>query len=132
MVAGPARVFQEGRHVLSVAKLLVNTCTHKRSSTSISSTTGGQVQSWSTVTASVACNVQPKSQSERDLGYRETGLSEYDVYFAPSTDVRAGDMLTGVDVISSGALEVTSTPNDATGRGRYTKVSAVHRIGFKQ
>lgn len=66
------------------------------------------------------------------MGYRETGTSEYDVYFAASTDVRAGDMLTGVDVISSGALEVTSTPNDATGRGRYTKVSAVHRIGFKQ
>lgn len=116
---------------MSVGSLLNKTCTIRRSTPTTSSATGGPVQSWADASTSVPCAVQTVRQSERDIGARQTGIAEYNVYMASGTTVKTGDLLTTITDMSGVVLEVTSPGVDGVGRGTYTKCTAIHKVGYK-
>lgn len=116
---------------MSLSALLNKTCSIRRSTPTTSTATGGPLQSWSNVSTAVPCSVQTSSQSERDIGQRQTGTIEYNVYFASGTTILTGDLFHTITGLTNVVLEAIGPGVDGVGRTTYTKVRALHKVGYK-
>lgn len=120
---------------MSVATLLNSTCTIRRATDAVSSVSGATLPTWADAATLVPCDIQAKSGSESRINARETGETEWDVYFLPDTDVRAEDRINTILVGGSATswsgreLTITSPPLDNAGRRSYTLVTAAERKG---
>lgn len=111
---------------MSYLGLLVNSCTIRRI-TAGKSSIGATTTTWADTTG-VACAVQVKNGREQ-ANPVQAGETEYDVYFPFGTDVRVSDILVSISNLSNFTLDVTSEPQDETGRGIYARVTAKHLQG---
>jgi hypothetical protein len=119
---------------MSLAALLVNTCTITPRTPGDDTATGGVLWTDGTPVTGVACNVQQISGFEAALAGRETGRREFNVYFPIGTTIAVTSKLsafTGASVggLSGITLEVTSPPIDHSGRGAYLMVTARENVG---
>lgn len=113
-----------------IAHLLNVTVTVSRKSESASVSSGAPVATWANALTGVPCAVQNTSARQSFMHQRETGVTSYNVFFAPGTDVRNGDRLIVSGGIHGGkTLSVTSPPSDGAGRGAYVQVEAEHAAG---
>lgn len=112
---------------MSVASMLIQTCTVVRTTAGKSTVTGSTTYSESSTTG-VPCNAQVVRADQREFP-REAGQTEYHVYFAYGTDVVAGDKLTTITGLTNVQLAVQSNPIDDSGRGAYMRVVALHVQG---
>lgn len=114
---------------MSVASLLVNTCTVTTYSEGQSSTTAGLTTTAASTTSGVACNIQAASGKEILEAGRETSERVWRVYFLNTATIGLRDTLssfTGGSVagLSGLTLEVISKVLDHAGRGAYQMVLA--------
>lgn len=115
---------------MSVAALLVDSCTVRRKTSSVSASSGAPTTSWSNAATGVACAVQASSSSQSFSHAREVGTFSFNVFFEYGVDVRVGDRLSiTTNAYSGRLLTVTSPPTDDAGRRAYTRVTAVEIDG---
>jgi len=118
-----------------VTEFLTLTCTIRRKTIAISSTSGTNSYTWANASTSVPCSVQVDSRYQAQRAMRENGAIDYRVYFEPGTDVAVGDRLTsvtdgtGTAVFSGQHFEVFSPANGDVYNGEYSKVMAHLRAG---
>jgi len=114
---------------MSVASLLVNTCTLTPITNGQSSTSAGMTTVVGTPVTSVACAIQTSSGREFVALGRETGRRFFDCYFAAGTTIDTRyriSSITGSSIggLSGATLQVMSPPQDHAGRGSYLMVTA--------
>lgn len=120
---------------MSVLGLLNSTCTIRRKTNAVSSTTGANSPTWASNATGVRCAVQPSRSYEARQNFRDTGTSTFNVYFESDADVREDDRINTIVVDGSSTswsgreLTVTSPPIDHAGRRTYTMVTAEERKG---
>lgn len=114
---------------MSLSTLLVNTCTITPRTEGQSATSAGLTFTDGTAVTGVACNVQQTGGSEFVTAGREDGERQFVIYFPASTTVALSSKIssiTGSSIagLSGAVLEVTSPPQDHSGRGTYVMVTA--------
>lgn len=114
---------------MSLATLLVNTCTLTLLDYAQSTTSAGLGHPAAAPTTGVACNIQVASGSESVSHARETGQRIFECYFAASTTITHQYLIsaiTGSSIagLSGVTLEVISPVQDHSGRGAYKMVLA--------
>lgn len=119
-----------------ITEFLTLTCTIRRKTIGISSTSGGNTYTWASASTSVPCSVQVDKRLQAQRDYRENTIVEVRVYFEDGVSVLVGDRLqditdskTGTTMFSGNQLEVTAIGSSDVGNSEYTKVTAVYKAG---
>jgi hypothetical protein len=112
-----------------ITEFLTLTCTIRRKTIGISSTSGGNTYTWADASTSVPCSVQVDKRLQAQRDYREDAIVECRVYFESGVDVKVGDRLTSIAEYSGDAFEVTAIGSSDVGNSEYTKITAVLKRG---
>lgn len=109
---------------MSVAALLVNTCTITPNTYSQSTASGGPLFVPGTAVTGVTCKIEQNSGREFMEAMKETGKRFFDCYFPIGTVLAHTDRIsavTGNNIggMSGAVLKVISPPIDHCGRGAY-------------
>ena len=116
---------------MSALDLLNQTCTLSAPTITVETASGQNSYSFSNVATAVRCSIQPRRTYDRNNPARETGVTEFVVYFPPTQTVEVDYRITS---IAGGAgyagawagktLGVVSLWMDGAGRGQYKAVVA--------
>lgn len=114
---------------MSATSLMVNTCTLTPPTHGQSATGAGMTWSAASATTDVACAIQTQSGYESVRMGREDGQRSFNCYFAASTTIATGYLISAIagnsiTGLSGVTLIVTSPPQDHAGRGTYQMVTA--------
>lgn len=113
---------------LSPDFLMTSTCTIRRNTVGVSSTTGGQTSAWADVATGVPCAVQATGSRRGEAARGEVAEADFDVFFPAGTDVREGDVLKDIQTpaghMAGRVLVVAGRPVDESGVGSYVRVPA--------
>lgn len=85
--------------------MLNQTCTIRRKTSGVDSTTGGKTATWANSATGVACTIQPNSPREEQIAARETGVAGATIWVETTTDIRHIDQV----FIDSGMFQFAGT-----------------------
>ena len=115
---------------MSAANLLNLTCTLTSPTVTVGAS-GGNVRSYSNVATAVRCAIQAARTHEQSVAARETGITEFVVFFMPDQTLAPYYRMTSIaggmgyaGAWASKTLELVSLWEDGVGRGQYKKALA--------
>ena len=115
--------------------MLTLTCTIRRKTIAIDSTTQTNSYTWADASTAVPCSIQVDSRYQAQRAMRENTAVDYRVYFEPGVSVLVGDHLqtfvdgSGTTQYSGMYFEVFSIGSPDVLNSEYTKIIAHLRGG---
>lgn len=111
--------------MISTLSFLNSMCTLQRKNQTLA-TNYEQTGTWSNTVNTLPCAIQALRVFEMTQASRESGVQEFDVYFAPGTNIQNGDALTNFSGMTglgtTDLIEVISAQADDGGENAYVRV----------